>query len=552
MTEIKRKIQTKSGIELPCMRITRAGSIVERDELVNILKNPQDVYYIENCFRIREALQRGKTQYAKYLNLVFRSGKFTIFPRFAAFDLLQKGIVQIKNKITHGCVLSPDRKFEIILTQNQATIINWLLSYIYTEQKYYSGAAGCVLELGTGQGKTYLAAGLINALGVKTLYVVPSEFLLRQSVRVFETAFPTLTIGQYYGKRKTDGDIVVALINSILPNCYLYKSKRESTIKDKDENKNKDENKDKDENKNADYTLDSDTIARFGIVIYDEVHKYCTDNYIKTMYHAQAPCVMGMSATTRDRIDEFDAAALMCLGPRVEAVLIPGFDAKLSAFQYNVTVVKYAGPPTHTATKMRGEQLDLVEMMYAIESDPYRETIILSYVLSKFRSGRNILILSEHCVHVTRLARLLAQLLTNDELDRLGYYDEETGKITTEKVQYLMGGVTEEQITAVENKGQIIISTYGYSKEGVSIDRLDTLIKATPRRTGGKQIDGRIGRIGGNRDTIREIIDIVDINTIFKNQYYERRKSYIKNLSATIETIKINFSTVTPHTLNLN
>lgn len=534
MTEIKRKIQTKTGIELPFMHVTRAGSIVGRDELVNILKNPQDVYYIENCFRIREALQRGKTQYAKYLNLVFRSGKFTIFPRFAAFDLLQKGIVQVKNKITHGCILPPDRTFEITLTQNQTTIINWLLSYIYTEPKYYSGAAGCVLELGTGQGKTYLAAGLINALGVKTLYVVPSEFLLRQSVRVFETAFPTLTIGQYYGKRKTDGDIVVALINSILPNCYLYKSKHT------------------DKEKNADYTLDAETIARFGIVVYDEVHKYCTDNYIKVMYHAQAPCVMGMSATTRDRTDEFDAAALMCLGPRVEAVLMPGFDAKLSAFQYNVTVVKYAGPPVHTATKMRGEQLDLVEMMYAIESDPYRETILLSYVLSMFRNGRNILILSEHCVHVTRLARLLAQLLTHDELDRLGYYDEETGKITSEKVQYLMGGVTEEQITAVENKGQIIISTYGYSKEGVSIDRLDTLIKATPRRTGGKQIDGRIGRIGGNRDTVREIIDIVDVNTIFKNQYYERRKSYIKNLSATIETVKINFSAITPHALDLN
>ena len=70
---------------------------------------------------------------------------------------------------------------------------------------------------------------------------------------------------------------------------------------------------------------------------------------------------------------------------------------------------------------------------------------------------------------------------------------------------------------------QVIIGTYQASGEGFDVPELDTLILATPK-SDVEQAVGRILRQKNNNDPL--VIDIIDEFSIFRGQYYKRRKFY--------------------------
>jgi hypothetical protein len=72
----------------------------------------------------------------------------------------------------------------------------------------------------------------------------------------------------------------------------------------------------------------------------------------------------------------------------------------------------------------------------------------------------------------------------------------------------------------------IIIGTYQASGEGFDVPELDTLILASPK-SDVEQAVGRILRQKNKNEPI--VIDIVDSFSIFKGQYYKRRKFYKSN-----------------------
>ena len=69
----------------------------------------------------------------------------------------------------------------------------------------------------------------------------------------------------------------------------------------------------------------------------------------------------------------------------------------------------------------------------------------------------------------------------------------------------------------------VIIGTYQASGEGFDVPELDTLILATPK-SDVEQAVGRILRQKNKNEPI--VVDIVDSFSIFKGQYYKRRKFY--------------------------
>ena len=73
---------------------------------------------------------------------------------------------------------------------------------------------------------------------------------------------------------------------------------------------------------------------------------------------------------------------------------------------------------------------------------------------------------------------------------------------------------------------QVIIGTYQASGEGFDVPELDTLVLATPK-SDVEQAVGRILRQTNKNEPI--VIDIVDSFSIFKGQYYKRRKFYKNN-----------------------
>ena len=118
-------------------------------------------------------------------------------------------------------------------------------------------------------------------------------------------------------------------------------------------------------------------------------------------------------------------------------------------------------------------------------------------------------------------------------------------KTFKEKLTYetsiLRGGVTKEELKRARSQCYVVITTYGYSRRGVSIQEMTTLVLATPRRNGLHQISGRILRRGSDTSIIRNIIDIVDVRTVLKTQYADRAKIY-KQRKYPISRVKTSYT----------
>jgi superfamily II DNA or RNA helicase len=86
---------------------------------------------------------------------------------------------------------------------------------------------------------------------------------------------------------------------------------------------------------------------------------------------------------------------------------------------------------------------------------------------------------------------------------------------------YLGGMKTQERENTITCS--VIIGTYQAASEGFDVADLDTLILSTPK-SDVEQAVGRILRQKNKNDPL--VIDIVDSFSIFKAQYYKRRKFY--------------------------
>jgi len=86
-----------------------------------------------------------------------------------------------------------------------------------------------------------------------------------------------------------------------------------------------------------------------------------------------------------------------------------------------------------------------------------------------------------------------------------------------------VGGMKEADLKASESR-KVIIATYAMASEGLDIKTLTTLIMASPK-TDVCQSVGRILRVKHGRPLV---IDIVDQQDIFRNQWQKRRAYYVK------------------------
>jgi superfamily II DNA or RNA helicase len=131
-----------------------------------------------------------------------------------------------------------------------------------------------------------------------------------------------------------------------------------------------------------------------------------------------------------------------------------------------------------------------------------RNDLIIAEVLELLTQDRKILILSERRNHCNELMKIL---LSNS---------------VTAGV-YLGGMGTSSRDSSVLK--QVIIGTYQASGEGFDVPDLDTLILATPK-SDVEQAVGRILRQKNKNEPL--VVDFVDSFSIFRAQYYKRKKFY--------------------------
>jgi superfamily II DNA or RNA helicase len=415
--------------------------------------------------------------------------------------MLQKTnlLKDIENKLQLG----EPREFkdpQMELTENQTVILNHLVSTVYTPENITRGTSSTILQMDPGYGKTYLALGVINYIKKKTFIIVPNTYLLRQWMEVLTEAFPNNTIGCYYGVKKIDGDIVVAIINSAL--------------------------------KYPDY-------AKCGLIIYDEVHMYCSNKFAVIFSKAQAACCLGITATPTDRIDKFDPVAHWALGKVIYAEKLPEWNAANVNFTSEVTRVLYDGHKDYTKILESAAGIVSVPLMVnQLQEDPYRNKLIVAYAIKLYNMGRNVFVFSDRREHLHGLAKVLSEYKVEFEAPEL---EVPNGKIpkNLKGVTELMGGSTDQDIERAKDTGRIIMTTYQYSGTGVSINKMNSIILATPRKSNMKQILGRIYRLTSDATIVRHIIDLVDNKICLKSQFYTRKKTYINKLQAPITDVKI-------------
>jgi superfamily II DNA or RNA helicase len=477
-----------------------------------------------------------------------------IVPRFITYELLQhnkkygiKNNCGIDNLINEGN--EPEIKFEWAgkLTNNQNVIINHIMNNIYNQERYNNGSAGCILNLEAGQGKSYVAANLISKIQKKTAIILHSSSILGQWKSLLSNLFKN-KIGAYYSKEKTDGDIVLLIINSALSDNFIFK----------------------DNNGNEKELSALEFHKQFGFVIYDECHEYCNKWAGRIFNIAQSKYVLGLSATPDEHLKGYDKIIKWELGPILIANQLNGFSIQDTKFKANINRIMYYGPPDYTKI-IKNESLDVVSASSTITMlsyDPYRIRIILDCIKSCLNKNLYTFVFADRKGYLEVIRRALIEELTIEHINNKDNKDNSANNNTINNVdnntinnvdnnnsieflyddndyQRIVGGANEQVFKNAETKSRVIFTTYQYMGTGKSIIKMNGLIMITPRKSKLKQYYNRIFRLGSDASIIREIYMIVDMKTLFA-RHWTYHKKYCNEMEYIINEEKIQYSKIKP------
>ena len=483
---------TDEGISIPFKKYIEKDPQIKKKELLNF----------EATFRINRSLSKTTTAY----KLI---GPNIHIPRYGAFEMLRKKIIpSIENNITEG-IYCKNMKYAGSLKKNQKTVLKHLCETYFNKKRCKKGNALCTLVMKAGRGKSYLSMGLMHMLKQKTLIIVPTDKVMFGWKKALVPMFPDSTVGIYYGKKKEDCDITIMMIHSAL-------------------------------------TAPQEFINKFGLVIYDEIHKYCGPKQSQVFWKLSRPYVFGITATP-DRPQKEDIIFRSHIGPIVKAEEIEGYIKDDVKFEGIVKIIDYEGPPQFTRQLRNPTTLNnsAPALINQIAKDPYRNQLIVMEILEIFDKKQDVFVFSDrlehlHILEIMLKTNLKGRLKKDQSKKKKKMTDEEIEKYINERVAVLTGGASEEYTRQVFDHSIIILTTYPSSDTGVSIDRMTGIVFTTPRRNLMEQKVGRILRIGGDLTIVRQLVDIVDTKVALSKQIGKRRAVY-KAEGFVIKKVKANW-----------
>jgi len=242
---------------------------------------------------------------------------------------------------------------------------------------------------------------------------------------------------------------------------------------------------------NRDYP--KDFFKSFGQMIIDECHHISSKTFSSIFYKVQTKYQLGLSATP-ERKDGLSKVIYWFLGPQIITIKRETNKPSIRFIQTDIS--------GYTETFNKLGKVNNPQMITDLTKKEQRNELIINTIKLQLKSNRKILVLSdrrEHC-------ELLLRLLQNENISA-GVY---------------LGGMKTKNREETVNCS-VIIGTYQASGEGFDVPELDTLVLATPK-SDVEQAVGRILRQKNKNEPI--VIDIVDSFSIFKGQYYKRRKFY--------------------------
>ena len=330
-----------------------------------------------------------------------------------------------------------------------------------------------ILSMPIRSGKTFTAALIIERLGARTLFVVPSLLLLEQTAKVCRECFGDLVIGEMGGGRDTEGDITVATYQSLM---VAYRDRRKDCMRFLD-------------------TID--------LLIVDELHHAEAEEWRKPLFACNARYRLGLSATvyvSRTNPNEVGAIWLKALcGPIVFQVDMAYLVRKGWLVKTTIAFHTIENPKTDEKWSQR---------LYSkcITNNTERNARIVSEAVLAKSEGKRCLVDIGRVAHGRILLGLLRKAGLKTEL-LIGSADDET-----------RGSAL---LALKERRIDVLVSTL--LGEGVDIPELEVVVNAE----GGAGRKGTIQRL--RNMTIREgkdsalIVDFVDLTSHYLAEHSKQR-----------------------------
>jgi superfamily II DNA or RNA helicase len=353
--------------------------------------------------------------------------------------------------------------------------------------------------MNTGLGKTRMGVAMIEHLMLKTLIIVPTKHIATQWVDEIAELFSVVIYDN--NKNDIDASVVISIIN---------------TAREKDD----------------------EFFNNFSLVILDEVHEYTSTCNKKILWHtSSSPYVLGLTATP-DKGDNLLGFIESHLDKTLYTSDIVDVEKISHKWNAHVKVIKYRCPSFYSIPvfNKNGDICSMSTVNKIIE-DPDRLTIIIDEIkkiynlhdtkfaqVSQLRDKNNIL-LHKHSIYVFAETRDMLTEIKNKLLE----HSIDDVMIEDDDLTILKGGIKKEELADAVNS-RIILTTYGYSRRGVSYSNFTSLIFATSRNAkySIEQVLGRIFRLRGPKEVVRYIVYIWDSNTVFKKHITNHIEIYNK------------------------
>lgn len=234
-----------------------------------------------------------------------------------------------------------------------------------------------------------------------------------------------------------------------------------------------------------------DYFITFGQLIIDESHHISSRTFSSVFFKIQTRYMLGLSATP-ERKDGLSKVIYWFLGPQIITIKR---ETGIPSVRFVFTDVSNYEEKFNKLGKINNPT-----MITDLTIKKERNELIIKVIHEYLKQERKILVLTDRRDHCECILKALPEGMAG---------------------VYLGGMKTKERNNSVTCS--VIIGTYQASGEGFDVAELDTLILATPK----SDVEQAIGRILRQKNKNEPIIlDIVDNFSIFKGQYYKRRKFY--------------------------
>lgn len=493
--------------------ITKSGAFIKFEYLskssIEYLKIAKK---IENYFTLRTKTIMGSFKQLKCCRMD-KTNKRIIVPRFGIYEILSNKYKL--DEYTTVCQINvgdtPSQKYEWAGTQtnNQKLLADEIMTTYFTKERAQLGSAGVIVNLEAGQGKSYLAAYLIYKIQKKVAIVLHTTSLIEQWVKVLQNALgENVNIGYYYAKKKKDGDIMLFIIDSAANDEFVIMGETFQAV---------------------------EFYNRFGLIILDECHMYSNKTALKALRVAQAPYMLGLSATPDEHVDGYDKAVWWSIGPVLDAQTLPNYVSTSDDFTAEVHRIMYYGPQEYTKliVNKTTEMTSIAETINMLCEDESRNQVVIDCILEGLKLGLYMFVFADRREYLLHLQNLL---LNQSQID---------GEIVDSNADFVrvVGGAKAKELEDAEIKSKVIFTTYQYMGTGKSVIKMNGLVLATPRKTKMKQYINRIFRLGSDTSIKRHIYDICDMKLKLSNQWATRSIHY-KSKNYSISAKKIKYSDV--------